>query len=112
MNRQIARLFTAFALGFALLHRVHRLLADLGRRLAHGPPRQPDRGRPPALDQARADPGRATARCWRATRSAQDRDGRKVYLRLYPTKGLFAHVVGYSSPSANRAGSSSRTTTT
>jgi penicillin-binding protein A len=103
VNRQIARLFTAFALGFALLigftgywqlwaddslkaHRdnltevVHQLSIKRGLILAHG--------------------GTILAR----NKIRTDRDGRKVYLRVYPTKGLFAHVVGYSSPSANRAG--------
>jgi penicillin-binding protein A len=39
-----------------------------------------------------------------ANRRSKTGDGRTVYVRRYPAQRLFAHVVGYSSPTANRSG--------
>src|SRR5262249_36698133 len=103
VNRQIARLFTAFALRFAPLIR----FTGYWQIWAEGSLRAHRDNLTEVVHQLSikrglilAGDGTVLAR----NKIRTDRDGRKVYLRVYPTKGLFAHVVGYSSPSANRAG--------
>ena len=54
--------------------------------------------------QPRADPRRRRHEARRSTAPRKTADGRHVYERRYPTKKMFAHVVGYSSATDGRAG--------
>ena len=82
---------------------VHRLLADLGGRLARRAPGQRPAGVPPAADQARIDLRRQRPhRAGRNRKSTQD--AQTIYTRRYPFGGLFAQVVGYNTVDQGRTG--------
>ena len=57
-----------------------------------------------AVDRSRAHPAPRTARCSRRACARKTADGRRIYVRRYPHGPVFAHVTGYSSPTANRSG--------
>jgi peptidoglycan glycosyltransferase len=103
VNRQISRLFVAFATGFALLvafTSYWQLWAAPSLANRRDNLRQEVRQLSIKRGLILAGNGDVLAR----NRLAHTPDGRKVYLRVYPTGRLFAHAVGYSSPTANRTG--------
>ena len=79
------------------------LLADVGGRRPRRPAGQPDRARRAVHDRARRDHGRRSGRLL-ARNVARKVGGRTLYFRDYPTNGLAAHVVGYSTQSRFRTG--------
>ena len=103
MNRQLSRIFSVFAGGFVLLIALTAywqiwaqgsLAAHRNNLLEVVHEQSIDRG------LIRAADGTILAR----NRKRKTRDGRTVFERVYPTRRMFAHVVGYSSVTAKRSG--------
>ena len=78
------------------------LLAGVGGRRPRRPPGQPDRARRAVHDRPRRDPRQRDSS---GRRTGQEKKGgRTFYFRVYPQRGLAAHVVGYSTQARFRTG--------
>jgi penicillin-binding protein A len=102
VNRQLVRLFVVIACGFALLlvfTTYWQLWASSS--LAARRDNLHEVVQEQSIDRGRilAANGEVLARSVPRTTS----DGRRIYVRRYPHGPVYAHITGYSSPSANRS---------
>jgi peptidoglycan glycosyltransferase len=103
VNKQLSRLFTLFAAAFALLilwTSYWQIWAEPGLRTHRDNLAQVVHELSIKRGKIRAADGTILA----TNRRKRTKDGRTIYLRVYPTKKMFAHVIGYSSPTASRSG--------
>jgi peptidoglycan glycosyltransferase len=103
VNRQLSRVFMIFAVAFGLLvlwTGYWQIWAEPGLRTHRDNLAQVIHELSIKRGEIRAADGTVLAR----NRKRRTKDGRTIYLRVYPTRSMFAAPVGYSSPTASRAG--------
>ena len=102
MNKPISRLALLATVADGRARRRDDVLAGLGGRRPRRPAGEPGRARGAVHRQAR--PHRLAATCRSPGTRKKKVSGRTLYFRRYPTNGLAAHVVGYSTQGRARAG--------